>query len=949
MSHIQRASLVEVLTTDTFEQWRVKTNRLIHAYTTLPPEIGPGTITDFHLGLNAAWNNIGQVYGGITGNLIDHTKLTAAASLTNLNNFADANVSTISTSLGLKGSVLCTGSVALNKLTIATDSKSRILGTGSTSSSVFTEIEVGTGLTISGTTISLAVGAALANITDFSIGSSKLAVDAALDNITAGSIQSGKLQSDAAFNNLSGHIAISANIPDANTADGRSRGLFGNILNLGSIPLDRLDVEAATNKFILGGISDTSPASILKLPSDGHLSINPANSTIQVSLNTTLIDTMATKAIPWDKINYPTTDPWIVPIVDINTRILGLDDYVIPWNKIIQPNPAPWATGVTPGATLGIIPLNKLARTLTTAYLLGSNSGNATITNAGLSTQVQANPVIELSLGTALTITTSTLNTITTSTLNVALSSETITSAAITNHTIKLAKLVRTSASTVPYILGSNVHATTQQPVIELVLGVLAISATNVIGFATDAIINNIAVNTLPYAKIARVGQSAYILGSIAGALTTPVRELELRDGLAVTAGTPATIGLSAQGVSIAKLNSGVTAGGFILGGSASAEVKALTLSNNFAIANNAITIKRNIVVRYCHLLLNLRTNHSTSQAENAIGCSYYNNHFNCNNQPGWGHFGMLFLFNENGRTHLNSWSVLYSQTYDSNQPWNTSAKLSYGGYGAGTPYAPHSYDNTSIYQISAAAQTHIVTALTQGAAITTTTTTPLTTGGLILTVSSFTPAITIPVGALITGPQLSPGTVITVALTKNILYTSISVSSPIISGNAGTYSIYNLAPLPVCGGTSLIYELVESITVASGSKVLINITIFGTPQEGHGHYHFNLFRITQGNLTSIVRCGTGLNGMGTEYSGGSSDSGTIAGFGRMGGVSHSMVYPHDIRYMDNPGQTVTNTYTYYIQYVNNTGEARFYMNRSYDNNQPSMATSSITLEEIPA
>jgi hypothetical protein len=49
-------------------------------------------------------------------------------------------------------------------------------------------------------------------------------------------------------------------------------------------------------------------------------------------------------------------------------------------------------------------------------------------------------------------------------------------------------------------------------------------------------------------------------------------------------------------------------------------------------------------------------------------------------------------------------------------------------------------------------------------------------------------------VGTPITGPQLSPGTVITVALTGGTSYTSITVNSPIISGAAGTYSIYSSA-----------------------------------------------------------------------------------------------------------------------------------------------------------
>ena len=77
---------------------------------------------------------------------------------------------------------------------------------------------------------------------------------------------------------------------------------------------------------------------------------------------------------------------------------------------------------------------------------------------------------------------------------------------------------------------------------------------------------------------------------------------------------------------------------------------------------------------------------------------------------------------------------------------------------------------------------------------ITTTTSNQLSTGLTTFTVASFTPAITIPVGTPITGPQLSPGTVITVALTGGTSYTSITVNSPIISGAAGTYSIYSSA-----------------------------------------------------------------------------------------------------------------------------------------------------------
>ena len=782
MPHItNKNQLLDVLTTDTFEQWRVKTNDLIHAYTTLAPDIGYGTITDFHLGINAAWNNIGKTYSGVAGHLIDNTKLKSDASLTNLNSFADANTATISNSLGLKGSILRTGSVALDKLTIVNVAKSRILGTGSATSSVFTEIEVGTGLTILGTTIILATGAALVNIIPGTIASEKLASNAALDNIAERSIQSIKLQSNAAFNNLSGHIAIPENIPDANNA----RGLSGSILNLDSIPLNRLDVLAATGKFILGGISNTgeSPTSILKLPEDGHLSINASNSTIQVSLNSTLIATLATKAIPWEKIDYPTTDPWIVSIVPIDTRISGLSDYVIPWIKIQMPNPLPWETGVIAGTSLGIVPLNKLERTATTAYLLGSNSGVTTITNAGLATQVQANPVIELAPG-VLAISAGVIGFAADAIIN-----------NITVNTLPLAKLIRTSISTVPYILGSNVHTSIKQPVIELAPGVLAISATGVIGFANDAIINNIVVNTLPYAKIARVGLPAYILGSITASAstltTTPVRELALTDGLAITTGTPATIGLSAQGVPIAKLNSGVTTGAFILGGSASAAVTALALGSRFEITSNAIMIKRNIVTR------NTSDVHGFTSIEMGNSDGYPDTHYyNNDDSPGPQRLLVVVPRLINGRIVEFINHITYG--YFGYMPRLDSSTASFG----------RDNINMTLHYIGAPSASKVV-------------------GGYRSSVESVDHAMAI-----------------TSEILNSYMSEELSLSDVHLTGDTQTWGY----------GTDMIWPLRTSITVTHGSKIAVKVKILGTGE--HDGCKFVLYRtFTYLDKTTVVQC----------------------------------------------------------------------------------------------
>ena len=578
MPHItNKNQLLDVLTTDTFEQWRVKTNNLIHAYITLPADISDGSISDLKLGLNAAYNNIGAQFGSSVGSLIDSTKLSQSASVDNLNDYVQFN--TIGSEVGLIGSVLRTGSVALNKLTIVNVAKPRILGTGSATSSVFTEIEVGTGLTISGTTIILATGAALNNITPSTIGSEKLAAGAALDNIIGGSIQFGKLNSSAVIDNINNRLSVVGLVPSSSYP---LIGFSGQILNLNSIPLDRL-YRTASTAYLLGASAGNSIANPVKeLGLGGGLIIDSTKLSVLFGAGLAVESDTGTsfgsgtdlnkiyvyptgfsdRSVPLAKLARSATTAYLLGNtstgtqsvkelllgigLSVDTTTLNVNVKITPtnYNDLIANNSInyrkltwtgldvgtvdsiekgtyPWSTGIVPATDIGILPLAKLERTVTAAaYLLGNTIGAATVTN-----NLSVNPVKELLLGTGLGISLAapfTLNVLLGTGLAVVTDSGTdlnkiyVNPAGFSDKSVPLAKLAR--SATTAYLLGST--STSTDVVKELGLGALRINTGNsTIGIISANLdINSVPLNklerTAPFLATTNVQGAAYILGS---------------------------------------------------------------------------------------------------------------------------------------------------------------------------------------------------------------------------------------------------------------------------------------------------------------------------------------------------------------------------------------------------------------------------------------------------